>query len=142
MEKPSAGWSRAIGFAAGRRSSHRSRRRPAKSRPTHRSESRAWSAPTVADSTITRSPPGAAPRGYSLHQLRRDRLALIADDHAVTQPDHPRGERGNVGLVRDQHNGPALPVEVAQQLHDLQARFAIEVPGRLIGEQDGWIRHQ
>src|SRR3982074_1618666 len=44
--------------------------------------------------------------------------------------------------MRDQHDGAALLVEIAQQLHDLETGFAVEVPCRFIGQQDGRARHQ
>ena len=43
---------------------------------------------------------------------------------------------GDVGLVRDQHDGqPALVVQPLEDPHHLDARARVEVAGRLVGEQ-------
>ena len=48
-----------------------------------------------------------------------------------------RGKGGDVCLVRDHDDGePALAVEVREQLHDLVAARAVEVAGRLVGDEE------
>src|ERR1700682_2468467 len=142
MEKRSAGWNPRIGSAVGRRPTRRCRRRPAGSRPTLRSGCRAWSGPTAIGSTAARLWPGAALRGCSSNHLRGDGRAFVANDHTVAHPHDALRKRRYVGLVRDQHDGAPLLVEIAQQPHDLEARFAVEVPGRFIGEEDCRVGHE
>ena len=43
---------------------------------------------------------------------------------------------GELGVVRDHHERRAVAVELAQELEDLGARAAVEVAGRLVGEDD------
>ena len=49
---------------------------------------------------------------------------------------------GDVRLVGDQDDGPPLPVELAEEGHDLLARLGVQVPGGLIRHQDGRIGDQ
>ena len=45
------------------------------------------------------------------------------------------GRAGDIGLVRDEHDGDALAVEGAEQPHDLIRGFSIERPRRLVCQQ-------
>ena len=44
--------------------------------------------------------------------------------------------RGDVGLVGHQHDGLPLPVQRLEQAHDLLAGGAVEVAGRLVGQEN------
>src|SRR6267378_1615706 len=67
---------------------------------------------------------------------------LIGGDQAVAQRHHPRGVRGDVGLVRHHHDGLPLAVQVREDLHDFLTRRRVEVARRLVGEQDARVVHQ
>ena len=43
---------------------------------------------------------------------------------------------GDVGFVRDEHDGVARFVQALEERHDLDAGLRVEVAGRLVGEQD------
>src|SRR5947207_3000540 len=70
------------------------------------------------------------------------RLPLVRGDHAVAQRDDPGGVGRNVVLVRDHDDRLAAAVQVAEHLHQLGAGGRVEVPGGLIGEQDGGLVHE
>ena len=56
---------------------------------------------------------------------------------AVAQPDHPVAAGGELGRVGDEHQRRAVPVAQAEeQPDDRLAGGAVEVAGRLVGEQD------
>ena len=46
------------------------------------------------------------------------------------------GRTCHVGVVGDEHDGDALPVELAQHLHDFSRRLAVERPRRLVRQQN------
>ena len=57
-------------------------------------------------------------------------------DQAVAEMDDGAGIGGHVGLVGDHQDGDAeVAVEVGQQVHDLERGLAVEIAGRLVGEQ-------
>jgi hypothetical protein len=49
---------------------------------------------------------------------------------------------GHIGLVRHEYDGVAGVVEPREEAHDLHTGLRIEVAGRLVGQQDGWIVHE
>ena len=60
-----------------------------------------------------------------------------AGDAAVAQRDGHVGERGQLGIVRHQHDRRlARAIDLEQQLDDLAAGLAVEVAGRLVGEEE------
>src|SRR5438128_11831602 len=64
----------------------------------------------------------------------------VVHDPAVAQVDHARAIRG-VGLrMRHLHDGRPAGVERPKEFHDLLTLPRMEVPGRLVGEQDLWTR--
>ena len=65
---------------------------------------------------------------------RRARPGARRDDVAVAEAQHAARVARDVGLVRDQHDGHALAVELLEQRHDLQAGARVEVAGGLVGE--------
>src|SRR4026209_2680013 len=61
---------------------------------------------------------------------------LVCDDTTIADGDDAFGTCGHLGFMRyDQDSEPALPVEPAENRHDLPAHCRIESTGRLIGEQ-------
>ena len=73
----------------------------------------------------------------------RQPVDLVPHDSAVAERDDPAAVAGDVGLVRDEHDGQAvLGVEALEDVHDLDARARVEVARRLVGEQDRGIVHE
>src|SRR5580704_3682201 len=63
-------------------------------------------------------------------------LRGVADDAPVEHLD-PAGHAGGEGVVvRDDHDGGAVGVELLHQGDDGVAIAAVEIPGRLVGEHD------
>ena len=57
-------------------------------------------------------------------------------DQAVAEMDDGAGISGHVGLVgHHQHGDAEIAVEAGQQVHDLERGLAVEIAGRLVGEQ-------
>ncbi len=68
---------------------------------------------------------------------RPRRLAAVGDDRAVAQQHHAVGERSHLGVMRHQYDRePAAAIEPLQGGHDVERSFGVEVPGRLVGEED------
>src|SRR5262249_20834840 len=62
------------------------------------------------------------------------------DHPAVAQADHPVGEPGQLGVMR--HQDKRRPEVLAQPEHQVQDHLsvlAVEVAGRLVGEQERWL---
>src|SRR6266581_4676441 len=57
-------------------------------------------------------------------------------DPAVSKLDHAPRKAGNIGFVRDQHDRQALLVQLLQDIDNLHGGTAVEIAGRLIGQQD------
>ena len=107
-------------------------------------------AAAVGEGAITAGPPGFLPdRSDQARPLPCPRMALLLgdagrlrplyvllDDAAIEEVDGAVGVAGEAGIVRDHADRRALPVQVAQELHHGVAVLGIEVPGRLVGEQD------
>ena len=69
-------------------------------------------------------------------------IMVDALDQPVLEVDDGACERGHVRFVRDHQDGDAaLGVQLAEQLHDLDGSFGIEVAGRLVGKQHVGLRH-
>src|SRR5690242_14103332 len=65
------------------------------------------------------------------------------DDAPVAHADDAVGARADVGGVRDQHERLTTgAVELGEEVHDVAGGLAIEVAGRLVGPDDGRVRHQ
>jgi len=56
----------------------------------------------------------------------------VGDEFSVEEVDGPLGHSGVLLGVCDHHDGSALPVEFAEQFHDLLAILGIEVTRRLV----------
>src|SRR6478752_1497369 len=54
---------------------------------------------------------------------------LVARDDAILDENHAVGKLRDVVLVRDQHDGVALAVQLVEQGHDLSAGLRIQVAG-------------
>src|SRR5689334_9013221 len=62
---------------------------------------------------------------------------LVADHLPAGQLDHPAPHRVDDRIVvRGHHHGGARAVDTVEQLHDVDGRGRVEVPRRLVGEQD------
>ena len=70
------------------------------------------------------------------HAVGRRREHLV-DDLAIGEEDHPVGVAGGDRIVRDHHDRLAeVAHRAAHELEDLGAGPAVEVAGRLVGEDD------
>ncbi len=56
----------------------------------------------------------------------------VAFDLSILERDGAIGDRRNVALVRDDHDGRAATGKRAEQVHHLAGRLGIEVAGRLV----------
>src|SRR5260370_37889020 len=71
------------------------------------------------------------------------RPTLVGDYQPIAQLDGPLGKGRDVAFVGDQDDGARLLlVELGEQLHDLDARHGVEVPGGLVGKQYRRIRDE
>src|SRR5258708_16058749 len=77
---------------------------------------------------------------------QRSRLHLHLDtlrrsfDAPRTQPHHTVAARGQRGIVGDEHErGAALRMSCEQKIDDLRPGGLVEVAGRLVGDEDGWV---
>src|SRR5918994_6566789 len=62
--------------------------------------------------------------------------AVFLDDAAVEEVNRPVGVTGVARIVGHHADGRPLFMQLAQQLHHRLAVLRVEVPGRLVGEQD------
>src|SRR3546814_10911356 len=61
----------------------------------------------------------------------------VVDDEAVEQLHRARAAVGELRVVGDEHQrGPVLGLQSEQQVDDLVAGLAVQVAGRLVGQQD------
>ena len=63
-------------------------------------------------------------------------LAGVGDHPAVEHPDLARQLLGEAAVVGDHDDRGAVGVELAEERHDRRAGGAVEVAGRLVGEDD------
>ena len=63
----------------------------------------------------------------------------ILDNQAVAHANDPLGVLGDIVFMRNHDDGLAGLIEPAEHRHDLLAGDAIEVAGRLVGENDIWV---
>ena len=71
--------------------------------------------------------------------VRRKFSGLVVDlnDSPVAQRDRQIGDRGDLGIVGDEDERRlAGAVNLQEQVDDMSARRAVEVAGRLVGQQD------
>ena len=81
-------------------------------------------------------------------RARRPSSALSPDartpdalDRAVVHPNHALRPLRDRGIVGDDDEGEPLRVHPLEQLHHLTRRGPVEVPGRLVGQQDRRVHH-
>src|SRR5215472_3507058 len=77
--------------------------------------------------------------GYGLEHVHGPRPVLhliVVADLAVAKYDDAFGKVGNVRFMRHQHDSQPAVIQVLEDLHDLDRGAAVQVAGRLIGEQD------
>lgn len=67
---------------------------------------------------------------------------FVLADCSVTKHKNAFGELGDVVFVRDENDGQPLIVEVLEDFHDFNGSAAIEIPGRLVREQDRRTVHE
>ena len=48
----------------------------------------------------------------------------------------------DIGFVRNENNCVSALIQIFEKRHDFIAGFRIEIAGRLIGQNDGWIVYQ
>ena len=85
---------------------------------------------------VTRRPPlprAARSRASGAHR-RESATGFVLDQPPIAEGQVPRGKAGDIGLVRDEHDGDAGAVQVLEERHDLDARPAVERAGRLVGQ--------
>src|SRR5581483_1671869 len=82
-------------------------------------------------------------RPRSATDLARVGARQLLDDVAVREEEDPVGDRGRARVVRD-HRRRLSPIlyRLAEELEDLAAGPRVEVPGGLVGEDDGRLRDQ
>src|SRR6266498_2242211 len=66
---------------------------------------------------------------------------VILTDLSVAKNDDALRELRDVVFVRDENDRQSLLIQVLEDLHDLDRRSAVEVSGRLVGEEDRWMIH-
>ena len=63
----------------------------------------------------------------------------VALDFPVAEADNSPCKAGDVFLVGDDDDGVAAPPDFLEDVHDLDGGFGIQVAGRLVGQDDGWV---
>lgn len=69
--------------------------------------------------------------------MTRVALLRIRRDLSVENVDHARCVSGCVYIVGDHHGGLPFSVQIAEKVKDLSAGGLVEIPGGLVGEEDG-----
>ncbi len=89
--------------------------------------------------TVARNTGGQPSSDFRRSNTRlRGGLAHLVDDLAVPQEHDAVGEARSVGVVRHHQDRLFVVVHrVAEELQELRAALRVEVPGRLVGEDDG-----
>jgi hypothetical protein len=68
---------------------------------------------------------------------------LVAHDPAAAQVNAALGALGHLGIVGDEHQRRAVPLaHLEEQAEDARSGLGIEVPGGLVGEQQGGLRRE
>ena len=84
-------------------------------------------------------------RRQALQYLRRPRPIhhrIVFPDFSVPENQNAFSELSDVVLMRDQHDRQPLFVQILKNLHDLHRRPAIQIPRRLVRQQNRWTIHQ
>src|SRR5882724_8685671 len=69
-------------------------------------------------------------------------FSLVPVNPAVEDVQHSVSVLGDVGLVSHQNNCIALMVKLIEKAHDFLRSLRVEVPRRLVGQQNRWIIHK
>ena len=69
-------------------------------------------------------------------------LRRIFDDPPVVQSHDAPAMTGDPGIVRDDDDRLAFGMQLAEQRHDFGGRAAVEIAGRLVGQQQLRSTHQ
>jgi hypothetical protein len=64
-------------------------------------------------------------------------VGLIGGDQAVADADDPAGVKGNLFFVGDHDDGVSTPGQFFEEAEDLDAGLGIQIPGGLVGQDDG-----
>src|SRR5204862_7524421 len=103
----------------------------------------AWKAMRVASGTVIGSGRG---RGFGGLPSQEFLAAVewvgdgrVCDNPSVAHDHVALGEAGDVQFVRHHDDGDGALIEGLEQRHDLGTGAAVEVAGRLVGEQDGGL---
>ena len=67
---------------------------------------------------------------------------MVADDLAVMDFNDPFGMCGNIAVMRDENNGMAFVMQLAQDPHHVLAAAAVQCARRFVGENDLSAIHQ
>src|SRR5437773_9123541 len=98
--------------------------------------------PTASTAMMSALTPGdvirtrAARRKLVSTSFRNCHFHPLLDDATVEEMDAPVGVPRVARIVRHHADRGAGPVQLAQEIHHRLAAARIEVPGRLVGEQD------
>jgi hypothetical protein len=76
------------------------------------------------------------------NDLPNSMMRRVRDDSAVLQGDRAPGVCGDFGFVGDQDDRATLGVELVEEFHHLGAGFAVEIAGRLVGEDQARVADQ
>src|SRR5689334_12824743 len=72
-----------------------------------------------------------------------DASRLVAYERPVVELDDAPAHRvDDARVVRRHYDGRPGPVDAVEESHDADGRRGIEVPGRLVGEEDQWAVHE
>src|SRR5690625_2038346 len=63
-------------------------------------------------------------------------------NQSISQPQNPPGMIGDIILVSDQNDGISGPVELFKKAHNLIPSLRVQISGRFISQEDGWIIDQ
>src|SRR5579862_7654701 len=97
----------------------------------------------MADSCRSDCEQGSGQRGELLAGAPPALDLAIVYHQAVPELHDARAVLGDVVLVRDEQDGDAaLGVELLKNVHDLDAGARVEVPGRLVGQENGRVVDQ
>src|ERR1700749_107667 len=74
------------------------------------------------------------------HDVRQRRLAAV--DAAMVEHDRPLAEfLHDMQIVGRDHHTDAHVLKTLEKSHHFDREIRIEVPGRLIGDEEGWFAH-
>ena len=60
-------------------------------------------------------------------------------DLPIAHEDHPLGDAGDIGIVRDHQDGLPPVMGLTQQSQHVEGGLAVQVAGGFVGQQDGGL---